>query len=166
MTILVSDTSVLIDLERGQFLDSCFNLPVEFAVPDLLYRRELAEYGGAALIERGLRVEELTSAELTVAQNVRGARPKLSLPDAFAYSLASGRQWGLLSGDGELRALAQAEQIPLYGVLWVTDQMFDARVVEAAVMVTGLEAIAGHPRCRLPAVEIQVRLTRYRQGYV
>jgi hypothetical protein len=44
--------------------------------------------------------------------------------------------------------------------------MFDARVVEAAVMVTGLEAIAGHPRCRLPAAEIQVRLTRYRQGYV
>ncbi len=166
MAIIVSDTSVLIDLERGQFLDPCFNLPFEFAVPDLLYRRELADYGEAALIARGLRVEELTSAELAVAQNVRGVRPKLSLPDAFAYSLASGRKWGLLSGDGELRALAQAEQIPLYGVLWVTDQMFDARVVEAAVMVTGLEAIAAHPRCRLPNAEIQVRLTRYRQGYL
>lgn len=166
MTILVSDTSVLIDLERGQFLDLCFHLPIEFAVPDLLYRRELAEYGGPELIAHGLRVEELTSAELTVAQHVRGARPKLSLPDAYAYSLASGRQWGLLSGDGELRALAQAEQIPLYGVLWVTDQLFDARIIEAAVVVTGLETIAAHPRCRLPDAEIQVRLTRYRQGYV
>ncbi len=166
MTIIVSDTSVLIDLERGRFLDPCFNLPFEFAVPDLLYRRELADYGGAALIARGLRVEELSSAEVAIAQNVRTVRPRLSLPDAFAYSLASGRKWGLLSGDGELRALAQAEQIPLYGVLWVTDQMFDARVVEAAVMVTGLEAIAAHPRCRLPHAEIQIRLTRYRQGHL
>jgi hypothetical protein len=166
MTILVSDTSVLIDLERGQFLDSCFRLPFEFAVPDLLYRQELAEFGGPELIARGLRVEELTGAELSVVQQVRGVRRKLSLPDAYAYSLASGRRWGLLSGDGELRALAEAEQIPLYGVLWVTDQLFDGRVIEAAVIVTGLETIAAHPRCRLPDAEIQVRLTRYRQGYV
>ena len=49
MRILVSDTSVLIDLERGVLLDSCFNLPFEFAVPDLLYARELAAFGGPAL---------------------------------------------------------------------------------------------------------------------
>ena len=166
MMILVSDTSVLIDLERGHFLDSCFKLPFEFAVPDLLYRRELAEFGGAELIARGLRVEELTSAELTVAQRIRGARPKLSLPDAYAYSLASGRQWGLLSGDGELRALAQIEQIPLFGVLWVLDQLFDGQIIQPAVIVTGLETVAAHPRCRLPRAEIDLRLTQYRQGYL
>lgn len=60
MRILVSDTSVLIDLERGAFLESCFNLPFEFAVPDLLYARELEAYGGPALVARGLRVEGLT----------------------------------------------------------------------------------------------------------
>jgi hypothetical protein len=94
MAILVSDTSVLIDLERGQLLDPCFHLPFEFAVPDLLYKRELAEYGGAELVARGLRVEELTGAELTVAQAVRASRPKLSLPDAYAFSLASRRPKG------------------------------------------------------------------------
>lgn len=46
MKILVSDTSVLIDLERGGFLDSCFKLPFAFAVLDLLYNRELAAYEG------------------------------------------------------------------------------------------------------------------------
>ena len=88
--------------------------------------------------------------------------------DATVPELARrhGRQWGLLSGDGDLTALAQAEQIPLYGLLWLTDQMFDARIVEAAVMVAGLEVIAAHPRCGLPRAEIQVRLIRYRQGYV
>ena len=164
MTILVSDTSVLIDLERGQFLDFCFQLPFGFAVPDLLYRRELAEFGGPDLIAHGLRVEELTKEELAVAQSVWQARPKLSLADAYAYSLASGRSWTLLSGDGELRALAQAEQVPCFGVLWALDQLFDGKIVKAAAMVAGLETIVRHPRCRLPRMEVNARLHRYRRG--
>jgi hypothetical protein len=70
------------------------------------------------LVARGLRVEGLTSSEVTIAQKVRGAHPKLSLPDAFAYVLAAVRGWTLLTGDGELRALAQAQQVPFFGVLW------------------------------------------------
>jgi hypothetical protein len=162
MRILVSDTSVLIDLERGAFMDSCFNLPFEFAVPDLLYARELAEFGGPALVARGLRVEGLTGDEVAIAQRVRSAHPKLSLPDAFAYSLASMRGWTLLTGDGELRALARAQQVPFFGVLWVLDQLFNEHVTETAAIVAGLEAIAAHPRCRLPKAEIELRLKRYR----
>jgi hypothetical protein len=161
MRILVSDTSVLIDLERGAFLDSCFNLPFEFAVPDLLYARELAEFGGPALVARGLRVVELTGDEVAAAQTARNARPKLSLPDAFAYALALARGWTLLTGDGELRALAQARQVPFFGVLWLLDQLFEAQVIEAGTIIAGLEAIAAHPRCRLPRAEIQARLERY-----
>lgn len=161
MTVLVSDTSVLIDLERGGVVDSCFDLAAEFAVPDLLYKRELAAYGGADLVARGLRVVELTKEELTTAQSVRGARPGLSLPDAYAYSLASSRAWTLLTGDGELRSLARAERIGFVGVLWIFDQLFDGDVVDPAALVNGLQAIAAHPRCRLPRAEIQVRLERY-----
>ena len=59
MKVLVSDTSVLIDLERGALLGTSFALPFEFALPDLLYRQELAEHGGLALLKRGLRIEGL-----------------------------------------------------------------------------------------------------------
>lgn len=161
MRILVSDTSILIDLERGNLLDSCFGLPFEFAVPDLLYANELADYGGSTLVARGLRIEELTGEEVATAQQVRTEHPKLSLPDAFAYSLASARGWTLLTGDGELRALAQAQHVPFFGVLWVLDQLFDGQVIEAVMIIAGLEAIAAHPRCRLPRAEIQARLVRY-----
>ena len=162
MKILVSDTSVLIDLERGGFRDSCFGLSFEFAVPDLLYARELADYGGPDLINLGLRVEELTAAELTIAQETRTAHPRLSLPDAYAYALASARGWTLLTGDGELRALAETNTIPFFGVLWVLDRLFEAEVVAGNALATGLEMIAGHPRCRLPRAEIQARIERYR----
>jgi hypothetical protein len=163
MKILVSDTSVLIDLERGGFLDSCFQLPFEFAVPDLLYVRELADFGGPELVARGLRVEELNGDEVTAAQTVRVAHPKLSLPDAYAYSLAAARGWILLTGDGELRAIAAAEQVPFFGVLWILDQFFDGHVIEAEIIATGLDSIVAHPRCRLPRAEVQARLERYRQ---
>jgi hypothetical protein len=164
MRIVVSDTSVLIDLERGGFLDSCFSLHFEFAVPDLLYARELETCGGPALVARGLRVEGLTGDEVVLAQQVRSAHPKLSLPDAFAYSLASARGWTLLTGDGELRVLAQAQQVPFFGMLWLLDQLFEGQVIEAARIIAGLEAIAAHPRCRLPRAEIQARLERYGKG--
>jgi len=164
MKVLVSDTSVLVDLERGNLIDSCFRLPFEFAVPDLLYKRELAAYGGPELVKIGLRVEELSPQELSSAQAVSGTHPKLSLPDAYAYCLASSRRWVLLAGDGELRTLARAQGVECFGVLWVCDQLFDGKIVEAAVLAAGLEALSGHPRCRLPRAEVAVRLERYRAG--
>jgi hypothetical protein len=57
------------------------------------------------------------------------------LPDAFAYALASARGWTLLTGDGKLRALAQAQQVPFFGVLWVLDQLFDGQMIEVATIV-------------------------------
>jgi hypothetical protein len=138
-------------------------LPFEFAVPDLLYARELKDFGGPALVARGLRVEELSGDEVTAAQTVRAAHQKLSLPDAFAYALASVRGWTLLTGDGELRALAQTQGVPFFGVLRVLDQLFDGNVIDAKVIAAGLEAIAAHPRCRLPRAEIQVRIEKYRR---
>ena len=71
MPVLVSDTSVLINLERGSFLEHVFLLPFEFAVPDLLYEIELKDHGGPKLIDMGLRVEELDGAAECPHQNRR-----------------------------------------------------------------------------------------------
>jgi hypothetical protein len=98
--IFVSDTSVLIDRGRGGFLDSCFNLPFEFAVADLRARGPWRP----SLAARGLRVEGLGD-EVIIAQQVRSAHPKLSLPDPFVHALASTRGWMLLTGDLPRRAL-------------------------------------------------------------
>jgi len=162
MIVLVSDTSVLIDLERGQLLEPCFRLPYEFAVPDLLYKRELAAFGGPALVAQGLRIEELTSTELSAVQAVRDANAGLSVPDAYAFTLAATRGWTLLTGDGGLRDLAESRSIRFHGVLWVLDQLFEASAMKADVLTTGLQAIADHPRCRLPRAEINARLAKYR----
>ena len=161
MKVLVSDTSVLIDLERGSLLETSFRLPFEFAVPDLLYQQELKDHGGGALIELGLGVKELDGEGVALALSYRRRRRSLSLPDSFALALAKTRAWTLLSGDGELRELAAEERVACHGVLWLIDRMFEEGVEDGNGLCTGLRAIAAHPRCRLPKAEIHKRIRSY-----
>jgi predicted nucleic acid-binding protein len=147
VAVLVSDTSVIIDLERGALLADLFRLPFEFVVPDLL-----------AL---GLRVGELTSAELTRATTVRRERKELSTADTFAFAIAEARQWTLLTGDGGLRRLAADCHVSFHGVLWIFDQFEKSQQVPLPRLHAGLTALSAHPRCRLPMADVRQRLNRY-----
>src|SRR5215475_4813938 len=106
MPVLVSDTSVLIDLERCELLHSAFTLEAQLAVPDLLYERELRDHGGPELLALGLRVEGLPEAGVAQAQTYLQRESRLTVTDSFALTLAQRNHWTLLSGDGALRALA------------------------------------------------------------
>lgn len=159
--VLVSDTSVLIDLERARLLEKIFQLPFEFVVPDLLYERELTGALGEGLVALGLKVESLTAAELTTATLLRRRIGQLSVPDTFAYAIAQSRRWTLLTGDGALRRLAEAEALDMHGVLWLLDQLADGRHAPTHQLYAGLKLLSEHPRCRLPSAEIRRRLERF-----
>ena len=161
MPVLVSDTSVLIDLERGSFLEPIFRLPFKFAVPDLLYDRELKDHGGPILLDLGLRVEGLDGTAVALALAYRRARRSLSLPDSFALAVSQTRTWTLLSGDGSMRALALEEEVECHGVLWLLDRLHEHRILGQDALTEGLQQIADHPRCRLPQAEIRARLRNY-----
>lgn len=161
MPVLVSDTSVLIDLERANLLEEMFLLPFEFAVPDLLFGRELAGELGDRLTQLGLRIEELTPVELRRATAVNRQHSRLSVPDTFAFAIAEARGWGLLTGDGTLRELAIAERINMHGVLWLFDQLADGNHVAFDRLHGGLSSLFAHPRCRLPANEVRRRLAHF-----
>ena len=47
--VLVSDTSVIVDLHRGGLLDIALRLPYDVAVPDLLFERELKTWDDLAV---------------------------------------------------------------------------------------------------------------------
>lgn len=161
MRVLVSDTSVLIDLERGDLLETCFTLPYRFAVPDVLYERELKPYYGDDLIDLGLEVvdsnDEITGLATTYARAVKA----LSAPDSFAIALAKTNEWELLAGDGALRTLATDEKVTCRGVLWLFDEVHSNGLVTSVVLHESLTTIGDHSRCRLPKVEIRRRLELY-----
>ena len=161
MNVLLLDTSVLIDLERGAILETIFRLPFNYAVPSLLYRMELKDYGGNALMDLGLRLEELDVKEVMLAQTYSLRLRALSVPDSFALALAKSRSWILLSGDRKLVRLAKEEEVAVHGVLWLFDRMYDEGVADGTKLFNSLRAITAHPRCRLPKAEIEKRLQIY-----
>ena len=123
MQVLVSDTSVLIDIERASLTARLFDLPYDFVVPDLLYEAELLDWMGPDLLDLGLKVEELTPQEIARATEMKRTKAMLSTPDIFAFCLAEERGWVLLTGDGALRAEAERQNLTMHGVLWVFDEM-------------------------------------------
>jgi len=161
MIILVSDTSVLIDLERGGLLEPAFSCDLTMVVPDLLYARELEEDNGPLLRRLGLGVVELTPDEVAYSQQLRQEHPGLSLPDCFALSCARRADHALVTGDKLLRAEAQARQCTVYGVLWVLDQMELSGKLSTTLLHEGLMRMSNHPRSRLPGGDVRTRLQRW-----
>lgn len=106
MRVLVSDTSILIELARWLLLESLFKLPFEFAVPDALYENELLELGGIdrkRLKGLGLRIESLDREGMARAIDYQTAQPKLTFHDCLALTLAVTNGWPLLTGDKRMR---------------------------------------------------------------
>jgi len=161
MDVLVSDTSVVIDLERAALIERVFALPYRFVVPDALYEQELKEFGGLRLVELGLQVRVLTGEQVRDAQRLRGLERRISIHDSYALSLAKAEAAILLAGDAAMRRLAEAEEVRCHGVLWVFDQMEERRVVTAAALHDGLTRVVAHPRCWLPREAVSLRLARY-----
>lgn len=161
MRVLVSDASILIELSKWSLLEALFALPFEFAVPDALYEDELIDLGEIdrkQLKALGLRVESLDSAGMARALSYRTARPKLTLHDCLAVTLAVTNDWALLTGDKRMRALAEEERIEVHGVLWVIDLFAKHRILGNARLAAALRGMLDDPRTRMPHAEIRRRL--------
>ena len=158
MILLVSDTSVLIDLERGDLLAMAFASGITMLVPDLLYEKELEPYNGAYFKALGLQVVALQPEEVNFAQRIKNERKPLSLPDCFALSCARRPDHVLLTSDGPLRTAAKDYGVEMYGLLWLLDGLAESGAAAHHALHEGLTKIAQGPRCRLPKAEIQKRL--------
>jgi|ERR1039457_1302466 hypothetical protein len=161
MVILVSDTSVLIELERGGLLEPAFSCGLTMVVPDLLYQKEIEEENGPYLRSLGLGVVSLTPDEVELAQAIRVQRPSLSLPDCFALSCALRQDHLLVTGDMKLRKEAATRNAQVCGLLWVLDQMEACGNFSFTLLHEGLSKISAHKRCRLPKEEVKAQLVRW-----
>lgn len=161
MRVLVSDASILIELAKWSLLEALFELPFEFAVPDALFENELIDLGDVdrdRLMVLGLRVESLDAEGMARAVAYQTAKPKLTLHDCLAVTLAVINDWPLLTGDRRMRALADEEDVEVHGVLWVIDRFAEHRIVRKPTLVKALRGMLDDPRTRLPHAEIRRRL--------
>ena len=144
-------------------------LPYEVLIPNTLFENELLKFTPTekkALIRDGLQVVDLPGERVTRARQIIRTSPRLSVNDAFAFSLAESHPGCiLLTGDGALRLIAEKHQIEVHGVLWVVDELHYHDIEAPRALHHALTTLRDDPAVRLPRPELLAALRRYaRQG--
>lgn len=122
MLLIISDASVLIDIECGKLSNAMFSLPWKFAVPDILFAEELQTRHGH-LKRLGLIIKSMDGELIADAYSLRQKFTKTSVNDLLALILAKHEGCQLLTGDKALKDVAKQLSIVVHGTLWLVDQM-------------------------------------------
>lgn len=156
MSILVLDTAVVLDLDRGGLLQAVFKLDHSFLLPDLTLECELADAGLASYLRQlGLNVAELTSDEMAIAQALRQAHVDLSIYE-FCSLVCSRRIGHELVSDGvALRAQARHDGIECSGLAQLLEAVHEERIVAPQILVQGLLRLGALKSGRLQQDDLQ-----------
>lgn len=138
MLLLISDSSVLIDIENGGLVSAMFSLPYQFAVPDILFAEELMERH-AAFIQLGLICKTMSGELITEAYELRQKHPRPSINDLLALTLAKHENCQLLTGDKALRTVAEIHKVEVHGTLWLVHKMVEYQKITVDIACTGLQ---------------------------
>jgi predicted nucleic acid-binding protein len=167
MRIIVSDTSCIIDLRKAALLQEMLRLPYTFVTVNTLFEDEwlsLSDDEKKGLCDQGLEIRDLPGPSVQRAQRHFNQHRRLKLNDCFALALAEDTQDSiLLTGDGSLRRIAEADGIEVRGVLWITDELETHGVVGPARLLDALRLFQQDTLVFLPRDEVLRRIRRLSQ---
>lgn len=109
-------------MEEGGLLEAMFQLPYDFATPDILFFEELEEEH-AHLPDLGLALKEVSSESMMYAMQLTNTYTQASRNDCFALALAKQEHCPLLTGDMALRKAAEKEAAIVKGTIWLVTQL-------------------------------------------
>lgn len=169
MRLLISDANILIDMEAGALVETLFQLPMQFAIPDLLYYEEI-EPDSPGLVALGLRVLAVRGDLVAYAQQLPGRyNPLLTAKnghkpghnDYLALVLAKQEGCTLLTGDANLRIVAHEEQVDVMGTIGLLSAMIRNRLLTVDEALEALDRMKSAKR-RLPWSEAEKVLSALR----
>lgn len=152
-------------MEAAALLETLFQLPVEFGIPDLLYYEEIAP-GSPDLESFGLKVMEVRGEYIAYAVSLperynhvlpakNGAKP--SHNDYLALALAKQEDCTLASGDANLRIVAAKEQIEITDTIGILCALVESQLLSTNEALLALDRMKNAKR-RLPWDEAKKRL--------
>ncbi len=128
MFLIISDACVLIDLECGKLTHAMFQLPWQFAVPDILFDEELADQH-RHLLQFGL-INKIMDAQLIAeAYTLRSQHARVSVNDLLALILAKHENCPLLTGDKALKKVAEQFKLEVHGTIWLVRQLIQHKII-------------------------------------
>lgn len=163
MPLLISDANIVIDIVDGGLLEQMFQLEHTYAIPDVLYEEELAPYQ-RDLERLGIRILGLTpqAIERSLALYAENKRQGISSNDCMALTLAEQEECPLLTGDGKLRTLCQANNVVCKGTLWLVEEMFNAEIITCD-QAEDAYSLMQKKGSRLPWDKIERQIKEFRQ---
>lgn len=152
MQLLVSDANVPIDIEHGNLIASMFSMKVVFAVPDVLFEKELRARH-CHLLDFGLKVKSLSDEAVDRVIEFAAKYHHPSRIDLFALSLAVQEKCPLLTGDRNLRKAADQEGVQVHGTIWLVGAMLQEKIIRPTVARTAFQKMK-NAGSRLPWDEV------------
>lgn len=163
MRLFISDTNIFIDLTTCGLIAQMFQLPYEFAVPDMLYFEELSENHGE-LPAYGLQIMTVNEEYTMYAAGLQSIYPQTGPNDLLALSLAKQENAPLISGDGALRIAAKKEGVDVKGTLWVMEEFVRHDMITIHEAEEAFERMKRYQRF-LPWNEINALLRRLHEEF-
>ncbi len=158
MRVVISDSSVLIDLAKARLIENTLALPYEFVISDVIFADELIDlrhYNKEQLLELGFKISSLEGEEVETVFEYGVRYKPLTTYDCFALVLAETiAEAILLTGDGDLRKAAQRHKVETHGIVWLCEQMREWQTVDDRILLVALEELRDDPRCRIPKNEL------------
>ena len=158
--VYVSDTNIWIDFYHASLLNELFKLPFSLCCTEFV-AFELDEPNLTPLVALGLIIEPLSGEEIQELGQLTRLHNNPSLADMSCYYLAKERQMPLLTGDGQLRALAKSESVQVHGALWLLDQLVAHKIVATNRAAVALQTMLDN-NARLPAAECRSRFEHWK----
>ena len=122
MQLLISDSNIFIDMEVSKLTQKMFELPYQFAVPDILYYEELDEEHDN-LLEYGLEMKKLSPESISYVDTTLYQYSKIGFYDKLALATAKQEGCPLVTGDGALRKAGKNEAVIIFGTVWLIDEL-------------------------------------------
>jgi predicted nucleic acid-binding protein len=156
-SLCILDTSVLIDLHISGVHRKIFDMPYEFALPDVILD-EFDQSQGKVLLQLGLQSLELSGDEVAFVERLAGYHQGISVQDLFALVAAVDRNAILITGDHQLRGLAETRfGLKVHGTIWFLDEMIRFDILHPRLAAQALKKMI-NAGSRLPPDECAQRL--------
>ena len=157
--LIISDASVLIDIECAELTSAMFSLSYQFAVPDTLFVEELEEQH-SHLLQCGLISKTMSGALVAEAYNLYQKYRKPSLNDTLALTLAKHLGCQLLTGDKALRDAAKELNVEVHGTIWLVEQMLQGKKITVEIARVAFQKMK-YSGSRLSWFEVENLLVRW-----
>ena len=166
--LIVSDPSLLIDLEDVGLLFVMLELPYRFVIPLPVRYSEMLDLtvqDWQRLEAGGLETIDLSPEQVLEAWQIGQKNPDIPASDCFSLVTVGHRNDGvLLTGDQRLCRVSRETGVQVRGALWIIDQLERFGVCRAKRLVPALERWRDDPAVFLSEEEINNYLRRLRSS--